>query len=417
MATFQAVILKGDIHVRQDKTSNIKIRITHNGKPEYISTDLFVHHKKFKKGHATGSDDSVHFLNGRIRDELKKYTERYLKLGSIPEKLTVKELKQLLMVEAFNEQINFHEFADSFVEELKSQGKTGSARGLTGVIASLKKYRPSLFIHEIDGVFLNDFAAYLKKQGLKNGIDNYMREFRLLFKKAIERFNDEDKGIIRIQYYPFKKYKFEKVKRETIRNALTISQVKRLLEYQPINKREALGKDVFFIMFCLIGINSKDLYFLKKPGKDRIVYTRAKTGRKFSIKIEPELQEYFNRYPGDGEILFDFSVQYGYYLNFQKAANIGLQSICTRMHAKFREDHKDDPEEKLDFPTEMTTNWARHTWATIARNDCRIPKDDVALCMGHEDADNKVTDIYINYDYSIIDEANRKVINMLKNIK
>ena len=103
MATFQAVILKGDIHVRQDKTSNIKIRITHNGKPEYISTDLFVHHKKFKKGHATGSDDSVHFLNGRIRDELKKYTERYLKLGSIPEKLTVKELKQLLMVVAFNQ--------------------------------------------------------------------------------------------------------------------------------------------------------------------------------------------------------------------------------------------------------------------------------------------------------------------------
>jgi integrase len=68
---------------------------------------------------------------------------------------------------------------------------------------------------------------------------------------------------------------------------------------------------------------------------------------------------------------------------------------------------------KASFPLKVSTNWARHTWATIARNDCRINKDDVALCMGHEDIDNRVTDIYIRYDYSIIDESNRKVLDLV----
>jgi len=68
---------------------------------------------------------------------------------------------------------------------------------------------------------------------------------------------------------------------------------------------------------------------------------------------------------------------------------------------------------KLEIEKQVTTKWARHTWATIARNECRINKDDVALCLGHEDADNKVTDMYIKYDYSIIDESNRKVIDFI----
>jgi len=53
---------------------------------------------------------------------------------------------------------------------------------------------------------------------------------------------------------------------------------------------------------------------------------------------------------------------------------------------------------KLGIDKPVTTKWARHSWATIARKNCRISKDDVALCLGHEDADNLVTDIYINYE-------------------
>jgi len=116
------------------------------------------------------------------------------------------------------------------------------------------------------------------------------------------------------------------------------------------------------------------------------------------------------------EFRVDESDSYSDYLNFQKAVNIGLQQICKAIHSEFAA--KRTPKQiadnvRLDFPEKITSNWARHSWATIARNDCRVPKDDVALCLGHEDADNKVTDIYIRYDYSIIDEANRKILDLV----
>ena len=56
----------------------------------------------------------------------------------------------------------------------------------------------------------------------------------------------------------------------------------------------------------------------------------------------------------------------------------------------------------------ITTYWARHTWATIARNVCRLPMDDIRRALGH--GQKTTTDIYVNEDYRIIDEANDKVI-------
>ena len=56
----------------------------------------------------------------------------------------------------------------------------------------------------------------------------------------------------------------------------------------------------------------------------------------------------------------------------------------------------------------MTTYWARHSWATIARS-LRVSKDDIALALGH--GAKTVTDIYIDDDMTFIDEANRKVLD------
>ena len=51
---------------------------------------------------------------------------------------------------------------------------------------------------------------------------------------------------------------------------------------------------------------------------------------------------------------------------------------------------------------------------TIARNDCRVSKDDVALALNHVDEGNRVTDIYIAKDWRIVDEVQDKVLKKLK---
>lgn len=411
MATFKAVILTGGVHLKSDNTTNIKIRITHNRKAEYISTDLYIDPDNLKNGSATGTNAA--FINMRITDIIGLYQRRYLKLGDLAEKLSAKELRHEI-IKNNTEEIDFLKFAENYQKQLISDGKQGSERAVRGLLTNLRKYRSDIRFTDITSKFLEDFESYLKKQGIQHGIETYMSRFRLIFNKGRDFYNDDDRGIIRISNYPFKKYKVtqtrDKLKPKTTAkdNCLNLIQLNKLIDYNPAGKRESLAKDMFLLMVCLIGPNTKDLFYLPKPGRDgRIVYYRFKTGKGFSIKFEPEAAEYASRYPGESTLIGAVD-EYTDYLNFQKALNIGLKSICTniRKQETIETGHH-------DFPVKITTNWARHTWATIARNDCRIPKDDVALCLGHQDADNRVTDMYIRYDHSIADEANRKTIDMI----
>jgi integrase len=145
----------------------------------------------------------------------------------------------------------------------------------------------------------------------------------------------------------------------------------------------------------MFGLNTKDIYYLKSVQKNnRISYIRSKTGHKFSIKVEPELRSLIDRYPGTGKTLFNFSENYKSDQLFLKAVNMGLKSIC----------------ERAKWPR-ITTNWARHTVASILRNDLQIDLNDVGRCLGH--ASGKVTDQYIRYDYSIEDRILRQFLNYI----
>ena len=55
---------------------------------------------------------------------------------------------------------------------------------------------------------------------------------------------------------------------------------------------------------------------------------------------------------------------------------------------------------------------ARHSWATIARNDIGADIDNVAKGLNHASA-LPITDIYIKPDWGRIDELNRRVIDFV----
>lgn len=61
----------------------------------------------------------------------------------------------------------------------------------------------------------------------------------------------------------------------------------------------------------------------------------------------------------------------------------------------------------------LTFYAARHSWATIAVNDCGIDKWTVHLALNHVDPATAVTDIYIKKSWKPVDEANEKVIETL----
>lgn len=171
-------------------------------------------------------------------------------------------------------------------------------------------------------------------------------------------------------------------------------------------------QDMFLLTFYLIGINTVDLSRLTNDNiiDGRIEYRRAKTGKLYSIKIEPEAWEIINRYKGEKHLIRHFDNYHNY-----KAYQGTIDNALTRMGPPELDENgnpvkfgngqiKMDPLEKS-----LSLYWARYSWATYAA-DLDIPKDTISEALGHSHG-AKVTGVYIKYNRDKIDAANRKVID------
>ena len=55
--------------------------------------------------------------------------------------------------------------------------------------------------------------------------------------------------------------------------------------------------------------------------------------------------------------------------------------------------------------------WARYSWNTIAQNELDISQDIASRALGH--GKKTVNDIYLNFDRTKIDRANRQVLDYI----
>ena len=270
--------------------------------------------------------------------------------------------------------------------------------------------RKKIDIRDVTAQRLNEFKQQLSISGQKGkplspgGISNYLRAIRSLLNKAKAYYNNEDYDIIRIPNDPFSKVKVPKYRRE--RKTISAEDIIRIRDGHFSTERANMARDVFMIMFYMMGINVKDLYQMRGTKRGRLEYERSKTETEdnvyrfpLSIRIEPELEPLIKQY-SDIAFLSYFRRQYCNHKNFMKAVNKGLEQIA----------------DELNLHCKLTTNWIRHSWASIARNKADVPKADVDFCLGHVNNDYKMADIYIEIDYSIFDKSNRAVLDYLKKI-
>lgn len=113
-----------------------------------------------------------------------------------------------------------------------------------------------------------------------------------------------------------------------------------------ISSLPELGRDVALLSLCLGGINTVDIFELKKENyKDGIIgYKRAKTkhSRKdeayIEMRVEPFIQATFDKYLSDedDEYLFKFHKRYSNPDSFNANVNIGIRKICADMGMKRR---------------------------------------------------------------------------------
>lgn len=400
MATFKTCVRKQ----RADGYWPVYIRVIHNRAVDYIKTDRMVDEKGISK---TG-DIKDTFVLKYCLDKITSYIECLNKTNYTH--WTIKQVTSYL--ENVDEDICFSDYARKYKFEMAKSGMERNARNYELAYQHLERYAGTdrLMFSRFTTKFIEDWIETLKTTSRAK--EMYPVCIRQIFKAAIKEYNDYDNGYIRIKTNPWIKVKIPAADIPEKR-ATSPEQIREFFA-APIPESKLklsvpeLGRDVALMIICLAGINTADIFHLKKENlKDGIIgYNRKKTMKfrrdrayievAFPDILKPLLKKYSAS--SDSEYLFNFPERYSTEDSFNANVNGGIKDMCKSMGIPREEQY--------------CTYTFRHTWGTVARNYCGAIDEDVAFAMNHASA-HKVTQGYIKPDYSRITILNDKVIEFL----
>ena len=419
-----------------DGTYPLKISISQKGKTVLVPTEVFISEDEWAEMQKGLSGKRRMNARERVVNEAKTKMDMALTILSLNgkvDRMDVNELKTAVLYIAHGGDdedlsVSFppdtpddsHSlFLPYYIEQMESKDKQGTRDIYAFTLKLIRRFEEgqgrnpeNLSFKDITPSWLLDFDNWMSPTNGVNSRSKNMRNIRSVFNSAI------DEGM-RVEY-PFsrsggrhggrivndRKRKFKiKTNYHTPKRALTVGQLRALRDY-PCAPHQEKYRDFFMLMFYLIGINAVDL-FTARPGQlvnGRLEYDREKTGRPYSIKVEPEAMAIIRKYRGE-KYLLDPCDRYRDYTDFLHRMNEQLKLIGVTYHTRQKKSGEGM------FPG-LSTYWARHTWSTIAMGVTRV-KDTVGKALGHSWAMDSVTDIYINMDPRIIDEANRAVLDFV----
>ena len=413
MLTIKAEIKKSELKV--DGTYNVKIRFTLDRKVKRLSTNLFITSKDLTKSLKFKEDTSIKRAIDRL---VLYYREQCFKLQLDQNHYSLDEIIEFLNGEQEKQQtIDFIKFSREWIASTTIKGAPNYTTAINALVRFVGKEELDINLITLD--FLESFKAFLNKereirtkrlmqQGKRipsnRSLSLYLISIKKLFNEAKKKYNKKEKNLILIPNSPF--MELEIPKQEATRKRAISADIIRKLPYKDMKKgykstcHYNLAKDCFILSFCLMGINSADLYNATEMEGYTIVYNRTKTKDrrldKAQMKVDipklvlPLVEKYKDK---TGKRLFNFYQYYADEKDFNKAINYGLKEIGTILEI-------DD----LEYYA------ARHSWATIALNKAGIDKYIVHAALNHIDDAMKVTDIYIERDFVNENKANAKVV-------
>ena len=416
MLTIKAEIKKSELKV--DGTYNVKIRFTLDRKIKRLSTNLFITSKDLTKSLKFKEDTSIKRAIDRL---VLYYREQCFKLQLDQNHYSLDEIIEFLNGEQEKQQtIDFIKFSREWIASTTIKGAPNYTTAINALVRFVGKEELDINLITLD--FLESFKTFLNKereirtkrlmqQGKRipsnRSLSLYLISIKKLFNEAKKKYNKKEKNLILIPNSPFMELEIPK-QEATRKRAISADIIKKLwkLPYKDMKKgykstcHYNLAKDCFILSFCLMGINSADLYNATEMEGNTIVYNRTKTKDrrldKAQMKVDiprlilPLVEKYKDK---TGKRLFNFYQYYADEKDFNKAINYGLKEICTILEI-------DD----LEYYA------ARHSWATIALNKAGIDKYIVHAALNHIDDAMKVTDIYIERDFVNENKANAKVV-------
>lgn len=396
MATFKALIKKGN--KRSDGTWNVVIRFTHNSKVRFIPTTMYVTRKDIT---ASFKIKNANILD-RCNDMIKLYRERVNELNLEFNDIDIDTIVSYIRQKRDKRGVSFTDFAKKWISLSTIKGVKNYKTALNALCSFVG--RDNILCEEINVKTMKAFENELKDRPRAQSL--YPNCVKTIFNAAREYYNDEDNDIIRIKHSLDKYKPVEQNIAE--KRALDVETIRRIfaLPYDNIrvkgkSSRHDLALDCFRLSFCLMGMNSADLYFADRLEDNTIIYDRMKTKdrRRDKAEIQVRVTDYImplvEKYKGK-ERVFNFYERFTTMESFNRAINLGLKDVGKELGI-----------ERLQFYA------ARHSMATIAYNCVHVPKYIVDEMLNHVNGSLRMVDVYVKRDFTQINEANTKLLEFI----
>ena len=402
MPTFKATIRKQQL--RRDGKYPVSIRMTHNRVSTYIPTGLYVSKRQVSKYYEIKDQ----FVLERTNQTIREYEQKLLSLDT--EEMRIMPVRSIAAIlTRSNKKVDYSAYCEKIIAEnpfryhnLKNALSIASEMGYAHLMASdvdssfVKRFRDYIDRREIPVSSVGKSKATKKYSAATK--NKFLQQMSFAYKKMLLELGPVagELGLTN----PFEGmvyYKREAPKKGSI----PVEDLRKIFACVPKTKAVERAKDMLMMTFCLGGMNIGDLMRLKPENFNGTYfrYQRNKVkesrtdGAWTEIKMQPEIVDLVEKYRAkSGALLFDF----GFEWHPIKTASImgnGTIKLC----------------KEAGVPRYRPYLF-RHTVATIARNKFRYSRDDVGMLLNHR-GPMTVDDVYIDDDWSINDEINRKILD------
>lgn len=402
MATVKTVIRKTRL---ADGSYPIALRVIKDRKSKFFQTVFRAY--PYEWNNTTGSFTNKNANSSQNNRLLLKFKDKALKILSDLElekdDYNLEDFEKRFRVTSNPVNQNVFYFWDEIINEMITAGRTGNAQANKDTRHSVKLFHKStkLMFEEITPGFLYKYEVFLRSRGGSDGgIGVKMRTIRALYNFAIER------SIIKEEFYPFKTYKISKLKGKSPKKALTLEQVKKIVDLD-LKKYPFLtnSRNYFVFSFYTRGMNFSDMIKLewKAIDNDKIFYTRSKTKGNFMIKILPPVREILEYYKNN-------SLGTKYVFPILLKDELTPLQLQNRKHKTLQRYNKELKEIakicEIDKP--LSSYVARHSFANCLKQK-GVATDVISESMGHQNL--AITQAYLKeLDSSVLDEASELLL-------
>lgn len=312
-------------------------------------------------------------------------------------------------VSDFGKDISFSKYCREHIQKMIYSGHERTSRNYKWALNHMEKFAQTkdLMFSRLTSAFLNRWIESLAETNrCKEQYPVCMRE---VYKAALKDYNDEELGLIKLKN-PWSNVKIPKSDVPEKR-AIPASMLRKFFNVVPDRSRFTnplmeVGQDVALISFCMCGLNAIDIFYAEKSQYvDGIFhYERRKTRFSrndkgyFEVRVpaflKPTFEKYLSKNP-KSPWLFNFHDRLSTSDSFSANVNIGIKQIWEKVEPGFK----------------GSLYAFRHSWATIAQNECGATLNEVDFGLNH--SINRMAKVYVKLDFTPAWILNEKVIDFV----